>query len=386
MSGFTSAPQNIIDTTTNVMALTINRTRMRFANRWYAKSNQALGNAVQVDTYTQTQIGWTGFLLTQAGPPEGQVPNVSINGVNQTVIPLFPPAVQPNDTSWTFAYIGISVVYNFRLPPLQIGDVIEITYPGPLLFVGMAEDAASIAAVGLVEDTVEAGAITDKNTLQAIADEALARGKEIPITLTIKTRTDGYQPGQSINVVRTDPTINDNFLVTSVNSIEINQDYFEHTVKCSNKPAQLANDPTKWAADLVKNLRMTTYNIIERITFNLAVSTPPLTNPGLTTGVQPCIYTAQKKGNAGWVSLIFNSLSQLGAVTTTDIVIDILQNGVSVFGSNIITIPAGFADEVKLTIFASDPLLIEVGDVFTCDVISADALAMDGVMVLATLG
>jgi len=212
------------------------------------------------------------------------------------------------------------------------------------------------------------------------------RGKEVPITLTIKTRTDGYQPGQSINVVRTDPTINDNFLVTSVNSVEVNQDYFEHTVKCSNKPAQLAGDPAKWAADLVKNLRMTTYNIIERITFNLAVSTPPLINPGLTSGVQPCIKTAQKKGTAGWVTLIFNSLSQLGGVTTTDIVIDMLKNGVSVYGAQVLTLPAGQSDEVKFSIFASDPLTVLPGDVFTCDVLSADAVAMDGVMELVTLG
>ena len=386
VSGFTAAPQNITDTTANVLALTITRTRMRFANRWYAKSNQTLGNAVQVDTYTQTQVGWTGFLLTQAGPPAGQVPNVSINGIDQTVIPLFPPAIQPNDTSWTFAYIGISVVYNWRLPALQIGDVIKITYPGPLLFVAVAEDLTSIADVGLVEDTVEAGAITDKNTLQAIADAALLRGKQIPITLTIKTRTDGYQPGQSVNVLRSDPTINDDFLVTSVASTEINQDYFEHTIKCSNKPAQLATDPAKFAADLIKNLRMTTYNIIERITFNLAVTVEGITNPGLTTGVKPAIKTAQKKGNAGWVTLIFNSLSQLGAVTAVDIVIDILKNGESVYGTKVLTLPAGFAGEVKFSIFASDPLPIAIGDVFTCNVIAADAAAMDGVMELVTLG
>ncbi len=385
VSGYMTAPENITDTTANVMALTIGETGMRFANRWYAKSNQALGNAVQVDTYTQTQAGWTGFLLTQAGPPEGQVPNVSINGVDQIVIPLFPPAVQPNDTSWTFAYIGISVVYNWRLPPLQIGDVIEITYPGPLLEVGMAEDAASIAAVGLFEDAVEAGAITDKDTLQAIAEAALARGKEIPITLTIKTRTDGYQPGQSINVLRSDPTINDDFLVTSVNSVEINQDYFEHTVKCSNKPAQLATDPTKWAADLVKNLRMTTYAIQERITFNLAVSTPPLTNPGFDAGVKPMIKQAQKNGTAGWVTLIFNSLDQLGAVTTNDIVIDILKNGTSIFGTVLLTLPAG-QSQTKFSVFASDPLLIQKGDVFTCNVITGDTAALDGVMELVTLG
>ncbi len=385
VTGFAAAPQNITNTTANVMALTISRTRMRFANRWYAKSNQALGNAVQVDTYVQTQAGWTGFLLTQAGPPAGQVPNVTINGVPKTVIPLFPPAIQPNNTSWTFAYIGISVVYNWRLPPLAIGDTIKITYPGPLLYVAIAEDAVSIAAIGLVEDAVEAGAITDKNTLQAIADEALVRGKQVPITLTIKTRTDGYQPGQSLNVVRSDPTINDNFLVTSVNSIEVNQDYFEHTVKCSNKPAQLVGDPAKWAADLVKNLRMTTYNIIERFTFNLAVTVVGLANPGLSTGVKLGVKEAQKKGNAGWVTLNFDSLSQQGAVTTSDIVIDIRKNGTSIYGAQVLTLPAG-SSSTKFSLFATDPFPILVGDVFTAEVIAADHAAKDGTMELVTLG
>ena len=272
------------------------------------------------------------------------------------------------------------------MPPLQPGDVVQISYPSPLPFVGKAEDAASIASVGLVEDTVEAGDITDKTTLQDIADAALLRGKELPITVTIKTRTDGYQPGQRFNLNRTDPTVSDNFLVTSVSSREINQDYFEHMVTATNKAAQLASDPAKFAADIIKNLRMTTYDIIERITFNLAVTVEGITNPGLTTGVKPAIKTAQKNGTAGWITLIFNSLSQLGAVTATDIVIDVLQNGSSIFGTTKLTLPAGFSGEVKFSLFVTDPLNIVVGDVFTCNVINADPSAMDGVMELVTLG
>jgi len=384
--GYMAAPQNITNTTDEVMALTIATTRVRFANRWYAKSNQNLGNAVLVDTYTVTVAGWGLFPLTQAGPQGGQVPTVTVNGAAQRVIP--PPSFGslPQDTSWDWEYFYGGIARNQRVAPLQPGDVVDIIYPSPLPYVAVAEDLASIAAVGLVEDTVEAGDITDKATLQDIADAALLRGKEIPITVTIKTRTDGYQPGQRFNLNRTDPPVSDNFLVTSVSSREINQDYFEHMVTASNKAAQLASDPAKFASDIIKNLRMTTYNIIERITFNLAVTVEGITNPGLSIGVKPAIKTAQKNGTAGWVTLIFNSLSQLGSVTTTDIVIDLLQNGTSIYGTQKLTLPAGFAGEVKFSLFATDPLKVSTGDVFTMNVLSADPLAMDGIMELVTVG
>ncbi len=131
---------------------------------------------------------------------------------------------------------------------------------------------------------------------------------------------------------------------------------------------------------------MTTYNIIERFTFNLAVTAQGITNPGLTTGVKPAIKTAQKKGNAGWVTLIFNSLSQLGAVTSMDITIDLFKNGTSIYGTKVLTLPAGYPGEVKFSVFASDPFPILVGDVFTMEVLSADPAAKDGIMELVTLG
>jgi len=109
-------------------------------------------------------------------------------------------------------------------------------------------------------------------------------------------------------------------------------------------------------------------------------------NPGLTTGTKPAIKAAQKDGTAGWVTLIFNSLSQSGGVTTTDIVIDMLKNGVSIYGTNVLTLPAGYQGLVKVSLFASDPLLIKVGDVFTMDVVSADPAAKDGIMELVTVG
>lgn len=384
--GTTAAPETIDDSNTMLESMQITETAVRFANRWYAKTDQNIGNAVQVDSYTQAQAGWTGFLLTQAGPVPPQVPAVTVNGSAKRVIPMPDTNVQPNDTTWDFIYIGLSVVYNWRLPALQIGDVIEISYPSPLPFMAVAEDLTSIAAVGLYEAIVEVPGITDKVTLQAIAEEALERGKIIPISVVFQTRKDGYQPGQLVPINRTKLGIDDDFLVNAVSAKLSGNKQFHYQVTATNKESQLQGDAGAFASALISGLRLTTLNIIEKITFNLAVSTPPLTNPGLTTGIQPNICTAQKNGTAAWVTLIFNSLSQLGGVTTTDIVIDILKNGVSIYGPNILTLPAGDSAEIKFSTFASNPLLVKVGDIFTCNVISADPAAMDGVMTLVTLG
>lgn len=390
----TDAPTNIDDSTL-LVDLTVNQTKTRFANRWYAKSNQNLGNALQVDTSTVATAGWNLFIPSQAGPGGSQIPNVTVNGVVKVVISSALNPVQPNNTSWDFIYSGVSIVYNWRLAPLQVGDVVQIIYPSPLPWVAIAEDLTSIAAVGLVEATVEAGDVKDKVTLQKIADEALARGKVVPKVLTYKTRTDGYKPGQRISVVRTELGINDNFLITGVSSREIQQEFFEHTVTMSNGSAQFAADPNKFMADLIKNTRMTTYNIIERFTANLAVTVAGQTNPGLTVGPNTAIKTAQKNGTAGWVTLIFNSLSQLAMTAIGNVILDVLQNGVSIFGTTKLVLPMGFQGEVKFSVFLTDPLYITVGDVFTFPVLSvagstvvgtADPNVMDGLLELVTEG
>lgn len=384
-AGTTASPETIDDSNTNLEALTVTETSVVFANRWYAKSNQNLGPALWTDTYTVTIPGWNLFILTQQGPGGSQVPQVTVNGVVKVVIPN--PTTQPNNTSWDFYYTGVSVVMNWRIAPLQVGDVVKIIYPSPLPWVAVAEDLTSIAAIGLVERTVEAGDIKDKVTLQAIADEALLRGKEVPVTLQIRTRTDGHAPGELLPVNRTKLQINDNFLVTDVRSQLAGNLQWHHSITATNKAAQLQGNPNKFLGDVVKNLRMTTYNIIERLVLHLAVTTPPLTNNGLTVGVVPEITTSKKNGTLALSSIIFNSMARQGAVTTADIVVDVFQNSVSIFGTQKLTIPAGKGQtEVVFAVFASDPLYVLDGDEWTAEVLSADPLAMDGIMQLVVRG
>lgn len=384
--GATAAPETIDDSNTKLEAMSVTETSVVFANRWYAKSNQNLGPALWTDSTTVAIAGWNLFILTQQGPSGSQLPQVTVNGVVKVVISAALNPVQPNNTSWDFIYSGVSVVMNWRIAPLQVGDVVDIIYPSPLPWVAKAEDAASIAAVGLVERTVEAGEIKDRATLQAIADEALLRGKEVPITIQFRTRTEGWAPGQLAAVNRTKLQINDNFLVTQVQSKLAGNVQFHHNVTATNKAAQLQGNPNKFVNDIVHGLRMHTYNIIEHLVFNLAVTVTGLTNPGLATGPWPAIKEAQKPGTLAWATLNFYSLTQLGGVTTSDIVIDVFQNGVSVFGAKKLTLPAGQGSIPPFSVFATDPLYVAKGDEFTLVVTSADPVAMDGILELVTVG
>ncbi len=388
VDGWSAAPQDITDTTAEVLDLSISRTRVKFANRYYAKSSNDLG-ALWTDTITVGSggynTGWPQILLSQPGPSGDQLPEVTVNGVAEIVIKL-PVNQLPQNSSYGWIYTGIAVGRSPFASGLSNGDIVRVIYPSPLPYVAIAEDLTSIADVGLFEDTIEAGEITDKNTLQDIADNALLRGKVVPVTLAVRTRTDGYWPGQRLSVTRSDPPVSGDFLVTQVNSREIGQHYFEHTLTLNDKTAQLASLPNSYLGNIIKNTRMRTYNIIEHITFNLAVTVTGLTNPGLAVGVPPAVKTAQKKGVAGWVTLIFNSCAQQSTVTVTEITIDILQNGSTIFGAKKLTYPAGFQGETKFSIFLTDPLPVAVGDVFTCNVLTADDQAYDGVMELVTVG
>lgn len=384
-SGLVASPQNITDTTKELLDFSVGATRARWANRWYAKSDQNIPST-QVDTYTVTNpAGDLAFDLTQPGPSGDQLPTVTVNGV-QVNVALFAGSVAV-DPMYTFVYVPLFILWlNQNVGTLTMGDVVAITYPGPLPYVAIAEDPTSIALDGLSEDTVEIPSVTDKNVLQAAADGALERGVNIPLTVMIKTRTDGYAVGQTVNVNRTIEQVNDDFMITSLSSREIGVSYFEHTLGASNLAAQLAGNPAQFYGNIIRNVRMRNLNVIEHIIFNLAVSTPPLTNPGLTTGITPAIKSSQKNGTLGWVTLIWGSVNA-GTLTTQDIVIDILKNDVSIFGTKPkVVFPAGYPGEVKIVVFKTDPFTDAIGDVFTVNVIDADPLAMDGVLDMVWLG
>ena len=85
----------------------------------------------------------------------------------------------------------------------------------------IAEDAASIASLGLFEAIVQAGEVDSRDELDAIAAAWLARGVEEPAEIEIETDDEGYEPGQLVTVNVSSPAINDSFIISSVNMQEL---------------------------------------------------------------------------------------------------------------------------------------------------------------------
>jgi hypothetical protein len=375
--GYTTAPANLTDSSDNWHSLRVDRTRTHRANRVYVKSSRSLA-AVWTDSSVGNALGVYATTYIQTVKPV-----VKVNGTAKVVVDI----TQISSGAYDFYYFngGVGAFYNPTLPALGGGDTVTIQYPSPLSWVAMAEDAASIAAVGPFERLIEVNDVFDKAQLQDIADAALARGITDPIELEFETRTAGFAPGQRLNVNTTTPLANDNFIVESVHSREVSQHFFWHTVRATNAQFQYAANPNRYYQDLISATRKPTDRIIERITFVLAETFAPFVNLGLTAGVKQPIRRAQKAGVIAWVTLVFRSIVD-GTPITSNIEVDVLQNAVSIFPASARLILRPGELEAKVWVFASDPQTVSEGDTFTINVISADSTAKDGTLEVVVVG
>jgi hypothetical protein len=310
-------------------------------------------------------------------------PIVKVNGVAQAVVEL----AQIGSLPFQFYYIsgGIGVFRNQNLPALGGGDTVTIAYPSPLPYVAIAEDAASIADVGLLEAIVEGREIHDKAQLQEIADGALARGMEEAVEVEVETRVDGFEPGQLVTISTTQPLASGTFLVESVNSREVQREHFVHTIKASDRQFQRSTAQHRFFGDLIERGRVPIDRIMERITFVLAETFAPFINPGLTAGAKQAIRRAQKRGVISWVTLVFKSIVD-GTPITSNIEIDVLQNAVSIFPASARVVLRPGEAATKAWIFVNDPHEVAEGDTFTVNIISADAAAKDGTLEIVVVG
>lgn len=380
-SGYTDAPASITTSSGNWRSIVVTKTSVRRANRIIVKSDRAL-SALWVDTVAGHTPGIFETTYAQLIPPV-----IRVNGVLQTVVEL----ADIQTATYDFYYIegGIGVFQNINGPALSSGDTIEISYPGPLPYMAIAEDTASIAAVGLFEAIVEVKGVTSKIELQAIADAELARGITEPTELLIETDTPGFEPGQRVAVNTTQPLVaSDNYIIQAVDSewIAAATPFFRHRIRASNATLQRVYDATRFYGDLRARDRLSEDRIIERVTINLAVTADPDTDGGITVGQKYAIRNAQKNGILGWATLDFFSVAN-GVPPTSDIVIDVFKNDVSIFAEDAkITFPAGTSDPVKEYRLVEDPLVVNVMDRFTLEVLEADGVTHNGVLELVILG
>lgn len=377
--GYTDAPFSIEDDDGNWIDMTVERDSSRYRNRVGIKNSHNT-RPLWTDTFV---VGETGPFI-YANPiqwytmaPMRNKPVVRVNGVVQTVIDFS----EIGPTTHDFYWIDNQVWASPSNPPAP-GSILTITYPSPLSYVVWAQDDAEIALYGLHEGIEEVKDIPTLDAMQALADAALARRLVRPTSLTITTDREGIEAGMLLSVNSARHAVTGDFLVTKVSSVEQGKKFFRHTITAVDAATQSLGDITAFFHQLVAQTIQPRDRLTQHIIFVVAETIEGITNPGLTTGVKQAIRMAPVNGLLRSCSIETQNVTP----TTTDVEIDVLQNGVSIFpdGPKLIW-PAGASIRQTVIEFLADPMPVTEGDIFTIEVLQADSNFKDGTIDLAML-
>ncbi len=287
---------------------------------------------------------------------------------------------------WDFYWLAFGVVRNPMLAPLGSSDSVKVSYPLDIDYTVIAKDDGEIASIGPVMKVVEVKDITSLANMQAIADGELAKGIENITALETQTDRPGIEPGMIAVVTAED--INQNFMIESVDFTQIEQSTFRFTIKGSDANVQRRNSGPALFQRLLAQATQARDRIQTPIPFALFVTVSGGTNPGSYTGIIPgAIRTCPVNGVCVKCTLNFQSVTT--TLTTQEVAIDVLVNGVSVFPVGTpakMLFPAGATSVQTVFIFATDPQEIHAGDVITLNCLEADTAAFDGVLELTVQG
>lgn len=376
--GYEAAPFAIADDDGNWSELEVERSRARYWNRAGAKNS---GNTRPLWTDSVSVAGGSLGALTSF--PLTSAPYVTLDGAEQTVVEIGETGSSSYDWYW------ISGGYGVWRKAAGAAGTLQMIYPSPIPPVAWAEDAEEIAARGKYEHVEEVRDYVDIVTLQQIADASLELGKSQPATLTVRTRRSGCEPGQVLTVGTTYPQVaSGTYLIESVDGQEVDQQFFQWTLRASAAQLQRAGSGTRFFQRVIEGLKRPLDKNTYTLRWSLAETVEGLTNPGLTTGAKTSsLVLAPRAGVARDVTLRFQSVDG-GTPTTSVVRVNILRGGVTIFpaAAPYIEFPAGGTGTVTLWRFASDPLAVAAGDVFTINVTAADAVAKDGTLELTVCG
>lgn len=216
-----AASISLTDSSENFETLTVKKQSNFYANRVWVK-NSSNASSIWTDTHAGDGVTYA-FSTSYALQVK---PDVYIDGV-QVLIGTTEEVVAAASGTYQFYYvpngIGIFVALGATIP----GDTspattptIEIKYPSPVNQAVYAEDAALIAADGLIEHVTEVQDMDDGDALQQYADYLLDRLKSQPDEVSFSTRKALIQPGQTISINTTTPLVNGTYLIDSVSSRE----------------------------------------------------------------------------------------------------------------------------------------------------------------------
>jgi hypothetical protein len=365
-TGYAASPFNIEQNSGLWRSLTTGKNMGKYANRVIVKNSQDIG-ALWVDTDTASSA--TSYRTTY---PLSVAPLVTVGGVPMIVASSDMLSATPGAQ---YYYIPDSIGI-FATGSAPNTGAMVITYPSRTAYVAIAEDDAEIALYGIYDHIEEAHDLTDLDAMQALADSLLAQLKIIPINATIETDEMGLEPGQLITIDANG--VLDDFLIESVSLSERYNSLMTATVTAATlshrNGSALQQAQRRMTAD-----RNPVDRVTDDVKFVLAETIEGITNPGLTVGVKQAFRTyAKHRGVIKQCRLHFGSVVN-GTPTTDYISIDVLKNGVSIFGiGGKMGFPSGATTEQVQLSFADSPMEVFQGDIFTVEVLQADELATDG--------
>ncbi len=369
-SGYIAAPFSIEDNDGNWIDMTVTQDSSKYRNRVGVRNS-----ANTKPLWTDTFVGDSSQRIFQTMTPLRSKPRIRVNGVPQVVVDFSEIGLRPYDWYWLEP---TSVVQNFAHAVLTSSDTITVTYPSALSYVAWAQDDAEIAANGLFEGIEEVKDVATGDALQAVADALLLRRKVRPITANPQTDRDGLEPGMGLVVNTSRPLVNDTLLITQVTSEEQGKSFFRHRVKAVNSANQAVSNEAAFLQKVVAGMAQPKDRVRQNIVFHVAETIEGFDNPGLTTGAKQAVRSSPCSGYISRCTLYFKSAET--TPTTADISIDVLMDGVSIFGATKMEWPAGATTLEVQTEFSADPLEVQAGDLFTIEVLTADPLAMDGIL------
>jgi hypothetical protein len=380
-----AAPYSLSDTSRNWQTMSATQQNSEYRNRqWVLPSVNT--QSFQVDSFTgdgSTTSFITQYVLTAT-------PVVAVSGTVQNVLELSQiGSGKPYDWYWILQ--GQGVFQKASDTPLGIGVSLTVTYPAPFQLAVMAENASEIARVGLVEAIEQPTDLIDQTTAENLAAALLANYcPSVPsqiefITNEIIEATAGgwVETGSLLTSSTTAPLTSGAYLVQEIDSTEIDLTFWQHHIT-----ARLQNGATDYQSVLSKltqqALSAANNNNQTVLVFELAVTISGITNPGLATGVPPNVQINPKPGVISAWKIIFPTTPPQGA----DILIDIKQNGTSIFASGVyVDLPAGQTTEEDGNYFNGGNVKVLTGDLFTLNVVQVGSTTpgSDGVLQLIIL-
>jgi len=279
-----------------------------------------------------------------------------------------------------------------------------IDNPWSLSSLSSFENSSEIGRVGPYEVVQSTKNGTSLGVLGSVATSGLVA--YTPIQAEVETFQIGLEPGQRLHFDTTIPLLPDTDLLIESVSFTLVGPFpadkvaiiagsgpirFANTVKASN--AQMVRKQAGWQVfgGIVSGIAPPVDRISYSPSWDLATDYAGLTNPGMSPGAMGAPAPAIRDGVLRQVSLSFRN-----PPLTTDVIMDVQQNGVSVFpGGAGITFPVGGTTAVVSFTFASDPQNVNGpstagsttgADEFTAVCLQGDADAKNGLLALTVQG